>query len=71
MNKVESIRMTNGLRLITCPMPHMQSVSIVIGVKTGSIYERKEEQGISHFIEHMLFKGTEKRKNTLEISQAI
>ena len=71
MNKVESIIMTNGLRLITCPMPHMQSVSIVIGVKTGSIYERKEEQGISHFIEHMLFKGTEKRKNTLEISQAI
>lgn len=71
MNRVESIKLNNGLRLITCLMPDMHSVSIVIGIKAGSIYERKEEQGISHFIEHMLFKGTEKRKNTLEISQAI
>ena len=71
MNMVESTRMDNGLRLVSCKMPRRQSVSIVIGIKSGSIYERKEEQGISHFIEHMLFKGTEKRKNTLEISQAI
>ena len=71
MNMVESTRMDNGLRLVSCKMPLRQSVSIVIGIKSGSIYERKEEQGISHFIEHMLFKGTEKRKNTLEISQAI
>ena len=68
---IESTIIDNGLKLITCQMPHRQSVSIVIGIKSGSIYERKEEQGISHFIEHMLFKGTEKRKNTLEISQAI
>ncbi len=68
---VESVKMDNGLRLMSYKMPHRQSVSIVIGIKAGSIYERKEEQGISHFIEHMLFKGTEKRKNTLEISQAI
>ncbi len=71
MNIAESTRMDNGLSLILCKMPHRQSVSIVIGIKAGSVYEKKEEQGISHFIEHMLFKGTEKRRNTLEISQAI
>jgi predicted Zn-dependent peptidase len=71
MGMVESIKMDNGLQIISCLMPHMQSVSIVVGIKSGSIYETKHQQGISHFIEHMLFKGTEKRKNTLEISQAI
>lgn len=71
MNVVESVKMENGLSLISGPMDYANSVSIVIGIKSGSIYEKKEEQGISHFIEHMLFKGTEKREDTLAISQAI
>ncbi len=71
MSKIDLIRMKNGLKVISCSMPNMRSVSTVIGIKAGSIYENKQQQGISHFIEHMLFKGTEKRKNTLEISQCI
>lgn len=52
-------------------MPYMKSVAIVFGIGTGSRYEIQKYQGISHLIEHMLFKGTNKRKSTLEISQVI
>ena len=52
-------------------MPYMKSVAIVFGIGVGSRYEVQEHQGISHVIEHMLFKGTSKRQNTFEISQAI
>ncbi len=52
-------------------MPYMKSASIVFGIGAGSRYEAQKYQGISHLIEHMLFKGTNKRKNTLEISQVI
>jgi len=52
-------------------MPYMKSVAIVFGIGVGSRYETPKYQGISHLIEHMLFKGTNKRKSTLEISQII
>jgi len=52
-------------------MPYMKSVAIVFGIGAGSRYEIQKRQGISHLIEHMLFKGTKKRKDTLEISQVI
>jgi len=51
----------NGIRLVYEKMPSLQSVSIGIFVKSGSMYETEKEKGISHFIEHMLFKGTENR----------
>jgi predicted Zn-dependent peptidase len=60
----------NGLKVITCPMPHTRSVSVLFFVKAGSCYEKDEEAGISHFIEHMCFKGTRKRQ-AREISEAI
>ena len=65
------IKLENGLRIIVEEMPYMKSVAIVFGIGAGSRYEAKKQQGISHFIEHMLFKGTKKRKDTLEISQVI
>jgi len=61
----------NGLRLITTAMPHTRSVSISIFIGTGSRYETDAEAGISHFIEHLLFKGTAKRPTAFEISTAI
>ncbi|MBN1862044.1 MAG: insulinase family protein [Dehalococcoidales bacterium] len=61
----------NGLRLITATMPHTRSVCISIFIGTGSRYEPDAEAGISHFIEHLLFKGTEKRPSAREISAAI
>jgi predicted Zn-dependent peptidase len=61
----------NGLRLTTATMPHTRSVCVSIFIGTGSRYEPDTEAGISHFIEHLLFKGTEKRPTTREISTAI
>nr|WP_306812876.1 pitrilysin family protein [Paenibacillus soyae] len=53
--------MSNGLRVVVEYIPTVRSVSFGIWVKTGSRNETKDNNGISHFIEHMLFKGTEKR----------
>ena len=52
-------------------MPHTHTVSISIYIGVGSRYEAEAEAGISHFIEHLLFKGTQKRTTAREISQAI
>src|SRR5580700_7080886 len=51
----------NGLVVITEPMEHVHSVSVGIWLRTGSRREPAELNGISHFIEHMLFKGTQRR----------
>ena len=61
----------NGLRVITIPMQNSNSVTVLILVGTGSKYETKEINGISHFLEHMFFKGTKKRPNTLKISETL
>jgi len=61
----------NGLRVITAPMPHICSVSISIFIGIGSRYETGTEAGVSHFIEHLLFKGTPKRPTARIISEAI
>jgi predicted Zn-dependent peptidase len=51
----------NGIKVITEEIPYLQSVSIGVWVITGSRDEKSKENGISHFIEHLLFKGTERR----------
>ena len=61
----------NGLRVLSSSMPHTHSVSVSLYVGTGSRYERDEEAGLSHFLEHMLFKGTQKRPTAKEIAEAI
>jgi len=61
----------NGLRVITSTMPNSRSVCLVVLVGTGSCYESKEETGISHFAEHLFFKGTERRPTSKEITQDI
>jgi predicted Zn-dependent peptidase len=61
----------NGLRLITATLPHTRSVAIGFFVGTGSRYETETQAGISHFIEHLCFKGTAKRPTAKEISTAI
>ena len=67
----KKITLDNGLKIITCPMPHTRSVSVLFFVMTGSCYEQDGVAGISHFIEHMCFKGTSKRQTSHEISEAI
>ncbi len=61
----------NGLRIITVPMHETQTVTVVAMVGVGSRYESEKEAGLSHFIEHMFFKGTEKRPNTLSITEEL
>jgi predicted Zn-dependent peptidase len=61
----------NGLRLITSKMPNIRSVSICIFLGTGSRYETDKEAGISHYLEHLMFRGTPRRPTSREISQAI
>ena len=51
----------NGIKVITEAMPHVRSVSVGVWVSSGSRRETAEQNGISHFIEHMLFKGTANR----------
>src|SRR5216684_7898030 len=61
----------NGLCLLTAPMPGMRSASIALFFKVGSRYEKRPVAGISHFIEHMLFKGTRRYPTARLISEAI
>jgi len=63
-------RLENGLTVATAEMPHMASVSVGIWVAVGGRCEAEEASGISHFIEHLLFKGT-RRRSAREISQAV
>jgi len=61
----------NGLRLVTETMPHTRSVSLGFYIGTGSRYETNKQAGISHFIEHVCFKGTKKRPTSTDICTAI
>ncbi|MBI3744385.1 MAG: insulinase family protein [Chloroflexi bacterium] len=61
----------NGLRVLTVPMPQCRSVTMAVYLGAGSRYEVAEQAGISHFIEHMLFKGTKRRPKAQIISETI
>src|SRR5437764_5654344 len=58
----------NGLRVVTHPMPGAKSVAVMVMLAAGSRYETKQTNGIAHFVEHMFFKGTEKRPTAKDIS---
>jgi predicted Zn-dependent peptidase len=61
----------NGLRILTVPMPHTRSVTVSFYVGAGNRYESASHAGISHFLEHMLFKGSSARPTAQEISEAV
>src|SRR4030067_744329 len=63
--------LTNGLRVIYIEMPHIHSVVMAAYIGVGSRYEDEKKLGISHFLEHMLFRGTKQFKNSFELLQAI
>ncbi|MEM9009692.1 MAG: pitrilysin family protein [Pseudomonadota bacterium] len=60
----------NGLRIVTDPMPGLASATVGIWVEAGGRHEQAEQNGIAHFLEHMAFKGTE-RRSAVEIAEAI
>jgi predicted Zn-dependent peptidase len=63
--------LSNGLRIITVPMPSFESVTVMVMVGAGSRYENFNNNGISHFLEHMAFKGTKKRPTAMDIASII
>ena len=67
----EKITLENGLRIILAPLPAFRSVTAIVLAGAGSRYEKKETNGISHFLEHMFFKGTVRRPKAIDISHAL
>jgi len=61
----------SGLRIVTIPQKNTNAVTFLVLVGTGSKFETKDVSGISHFLEHMFFKGTQKRPNTIDIAETL
>ena len=70
-NSFQKTTLKNGLRIITVPLRQVKSVTVLIMVGAGSRYETRQTNGLSHFLEHMFFKGTEKRPTRFDIYSAI
>jgi len=68
--KYRTTVLPNSVRIATCTMPHMRSVSVGLWIAVGGRYESEEFCGISHFLEHLLFKGT-KNRSAKEITEAV
>lgn len=66
---VTSTKLDNGMTVLTHHMPHLESASLGVWVKAGSRWEHPEENGISHLLEHMAFKGTETRTSQQIVGQ--
>ncbi|MFA7151215.1 MAG: insulinase family protein, partial [Candidatus Paceibacterota bacterium] len=69
--KFEKHTLKNGLRIVLVPQKNVLSATVLVLVKTGSKYETKNISGISHFLEHLLFKGTKKRPNAISIAEPL
>lgn len=69
--KYFSKKFPNGLRVLTVPMKDNPTVTVLVLVQTGSKYENDKQKGLSHFLEHMCFKGTTNRPNTFTISHEL
>ena len=67
----EITTLENGLRVVTSTVPTAQSVSVNVFVGVGSRAEDSRTNGVSHYLEHMMFKGTERRPTAIEIAEAI
>ena len=69
--RYERRTLANGVRVLTAPLAHAESVSCVIMLAAGSRYETRDTNGIAHFAEHMFFKGTERRPQSRDITTEI
>ena len=71
MNVYERHTLSNGLRVLTAPLGHAQSVACYIMLAAGSRYENAANRGIAHFAEHMFFKGTERRPTARDLAMEV
>ncbi|MEP7162329.1 MAG: pitrilysin family protein [Candidatus Moraniibacteriota bacterium] len=69
--KFKKYRLKNGLRVILAPMKETETATVLIMTGVGSRYESRKENGLAHFLEHMFFKGTERRPTALDISKEL
>jgi predicted Zn-dependent peptidase len=71
MDVYERTTLSNGLRVLTAPLPHAQSVACYIMLSAGSRFENASNRGIAHFAEHMFFKGTERRPTSRDLTTIV
>jgi predicted Zn-dependent peptidase len=71
MSVYERHTLSNGLRVLTAPLDHAQSVACYVMLAAGSRYEHAGNRGIAHFAEHMFFKGTERRPTARDIAMEV
>lgn len=71
MKNFKRISLPNGVRVILVPQPESRATTVAVLVEAGSKYETKELNGISHFLEHMCFKGTTKRPRPIDIASEL
>lgn len=69
--KYQKTTLPNGVRVIVVPAHDNPSTTVVVACETGSNYESKKENGLSHFLEHMLFKGTATRPSALSVTSEL
>ncbi len=69
--KYQKHTLKNGLRIVLAPMVDTETATVIVMTGVGSRYETETENGLAHFLEHMFFKGTTKRPNTIDISREL
>lgn len=69
--KIQKKTLSNGLRALFIELPDSKTVTVEVLVRTGSLDEKEHNQGISHFLEHMCFKGTTNRPTAMDISREL
>ncbi len=69
--RVETTTLPSGLRVTTVALPHLHTATMAMFVKVGARFETPEDNGLSHFTEHMLFRGTERYPTSLDLNTAI
>jgi predicted Zn-dependent peptidase len=69
--RVETTRLDNGLDVTTVTLPHLHTAVVALFIKVGARFETPADNGLSHFVEHMLFRGTEKYPSSLALNTAV
>lgn len=69
--KYRKYTLKNGLRIVLAPMQDTETATVIVMTGVGSRYETEKENGLAHFLEHMFFKGTKRRPNTIDISREL
>ena len=69
--RLQEKKLSNGLRTVLLPRDEGETVTFLTLIGVGSRYETERQSGLSHFLEHMFFKGTDKRSTAKEIAEAV